>query len=242
MLAETFARLGDHLIIEWVPKSDPMVQKLLASREDVFPAYDEAGFEAALATRWEVIERRRRRRHRPGPVSRPTAMTASSAADLGVGVATYRPGGLARLTTAMNGFGWYPLMLALASYLQLYAVGRAEPAPAIRSFLIVCAIAIGLTAIAIRLFGRERGSAVAAIAVAALMTANGGVRVVPFVLADRAADHRGRVGTPGPGPPPVGTDPRGPDRDRGGPARHPDLAGRDDQAAGPDGRARRVGG
>ena len=58
MLAETFARLGNNLIVEWVPKSDPMVRKLLATREDVFPTYDEAGFEAALLARWEVVDRR----------------------------------------------------------------------------------------------------------------------------------------------------------------------------------------
>ncbi len=58
MLAETFARLGNQLVIEWVPKSDPMVRKLLATREDVFPAYDEAGFEAAFQSHWITLDRR----------------------------------------------------------------------------------------------------------------------------------------------------------------------------------------
>ena len=35
-IAEWFARLGRHLVIEFVPKSDSQVQRLLASREDVF--------------------------------------------------------------------------------------------------------------------------------------------------------------------------------------------------------------
>jgi hypothetical protein len=57
MLATTLARLGEGLVIEWVPKADPMVAKLLATREDVFPGYDEAGFIAAFEAAWEVVER-----------------------------------------------------------------------------------------------------------------------------------------------------------------------------------------
>jgi hypothetical protein len=49
-----FARLARQLIIEFVPKQDTQVQKLLATREDIFPDYDEAGFERALATRFTV--------------------------------------------------------------------------------------------------------------------------------------------------------------------------------------------
>ncbi len=48
MVAEYFAELGNKLIIEFVPKSDPMVQTLLANREDIFPAYDVPGFERAF--------------------------------------------------------------------------------------------------------------------------------------------------------------------------------------------------
>jgi hypothetical protein len=45
------------LMIEFVPKQDSQVRKLLATRADVFPAYDEAGFERALA-RTHVVERK----------------------------------------------------------------------------------------------------------------------------------------------------------------------------------------
>ena len=142
-----------------------------------------AGRYSAIAA--TVAERVRRAGHRSrrdrAPLARPHGSPVTSV--VAPRAATLRVGWGLRLRTAITGFGWYPLMLALASYLQLYAVGRAEPAPAIRSFVIVCAIVIGLTAIGIRLFGRERGSAVAAIAVAALLTANGGVRVIPFFLA-----------------------------------------------------------
>jgi ribosomal protein L11 methylase PrmA len=40
--------IGTWLVIEFVPKSDPMVQRLLATREDVFPGYTLEGFEAAF--------------------------------------------------------------------------------------------------------------------------------------------------------------------------------------------------
>ena len=55
-LAEFFARAGKHLIIEFVPKSDSQVQRLLATREDVFPAYHQAGFEQAFAGCFEILD------------------------------------------------------------------------------------------------------------------------------------------------------------------------------------------
>jgi len=55
-LAEFFARAGRHLIIEFVPKSDSQVQRLLATREDVFPTYDLAGFERAFAGFFEILD------------------------------------------------------------------------------------------------------------------------------------------------------------------------------------------
>jgi hypothetical protein len=57
MLSATLARLGDGLIIEWVPKGDTMVDRLLASREDVFPDYTESGFQAAFAPVWTTVDR-----------------------------------------------------------------------------------------------------------------------------------------------------------------------------------------
>jgi hypothetical protein len=54
MVAEFFAELGNRLIIEFVPKSDPMVQTLLANRDDIFPNYDQAGFEGAFSKHFDV--------------------------------------------------------------------------------------------------------------------------------------------------------------------------------------------
>jgi ribosomal protein L11 methylase PrmA len=47
-LAEFFAACGRALIIEFVPKADSQVQKLLASRKDIFPEYTQEGFERAF--------------------------------------------------------------------------------------------------------------------------------------------------------------------------------------------------
>jgi hypothetical protein len=47
-VAEFLASLGKALVIEFVPKSDSQVQKLLVSREDIFPDYTREGFEAAF--------------------------------------------------------------------------------------------------------------------------------------------------------------------------------------------------
>lgn len=45
-------------IIEFPPKSDPMVQRLLSNREDIFPDYDEEHFLKAIESRAKIVERR----------------------------------------------------------------------------------------------------------------------------------------------------------------------------------------
>jgi hypothetical protein len=55
-LADFFAGAGKWLVIEFVPKSDSQVKKLLASREDIFPSYTREGFEAAFSQRFKVHE------------------------------------------------------------------------------------------------------------------------------------------------------------------------------------------
>lgn len=45
-LAQWFASVCNNLIIEFVPRSDSMVQKLLSSRRDIFVNYDQRKFEA----------------------------------------------------------------------------------------------------------------------------------------------------------------------------------------------------
>jgi len=54
--ANYFSRLGKSLIIEFVPKEDSQVQRMLRTREDIFDRYDQAGFEQAFEERF-VIEK-----------------------------------------------------------------------------------------------------------------------------------------------------------------------------------------
>ena len=56
LIAEFFARIGRHLIIEYVPKEDPQVQRLLRSREDVFSGYDREAFERAFCRFFRVVD------------------------------------------------------------------------------------------------------------------------------------------------------------------------------------------
>lgn len=44
-IAEFLSQFAQELIIEFVPKSDPQVMKLLATREDIFPRYTSSSFE-----------------------------------------------------------------------------------------------------------------------------------------------------------------------------------------------------
>ena len=56
-IADYFSRLGRRLIVEFVPKADPMVQQMLRSREDVFSDYGEAAFERAFGARFTIDAR-----------------------------------------------------------------------------------------------------------------------------------------------------------------------------------------
>ena len=56
-VGEFFARAGEWLIIEFVPKDDSQVQRLLSSRKDIFPKYNEAGFESSLGADFKLIRK-----------------------------------------------------------------------------------------------------------------------------------------------------------------------------------------
>jgi len=53
-VSEAMAGWGKWLIVEFIPKSDSQVQKLLRSRKDIFPSYDQAGFEAAFKQYYKI--------------------------------------------------------------------------------------------------------------------------------------------------------------------------------------------
>lgn len=56
MLARFFANICRALIIEFVPKSDSQVRRLLATREDVFPDYREEYFRTSFEAHFDVVE------------------------------------------------------------------------------------------------------------------------------------------------------------------------------------------
>lgn len=56
-IAQFFARISRHLIIEFVPKSDSQVKRLLSSRQDIFEDYHEEGFEKAFHERFDIRQR-----------------------------------------------------------------------------------------------------------------------------------------------------------------------------------------
>ncbi len=55
--ARFFARMGRHLLIEFVPKSDSQVRRLLVTREDIFDDYGQAGFERAFGALFAIKSR-----------------------------------------------------------------------------------------------------------------------------------------------------------------------------------------
>lgn len=56
-LAALLARLAKTLIIEFVPKEDSQVRRLLATRDDVFPNYTLSAFETAFSRFFEITKR-----------------------------------------------------------------------------------------------------------------------------------------------------------------------------------------
>ena len=56
-LASFFAQVARELVVEFVPKDDSQVRRLLATRQDVFPDYTIEGFERAFAAAF-AVERR----------------------------------------------------------------------------------------------------------------------------------------------------------------------------------------
>jgi ribosomal protein L11 methylase PrmA len=51
------ASLARAAIIEFVPKDDPMVQRLLLTRKDVYPQYTQSHFEQAVTARFSIVDR-----------------------------------------------------------------------------------------------------------------------------------------------------------------------------------------
>lgn len=59
MIADYFSTLCRKLIIEFVPKEDSQVRRLLASRKDIFVDYHQQGFEKAFGEQFLLLEKRK---------------------------------------------------------------------------------------------------------------------------------------------------------------------------------------
>lgn len=55
--AEFFSKIAKNLIIEFVPKEDSKVKILLSTREDIFPEYNEEGFEKEYLKYFEIVKK-----------------------------------------------------------------------------------------------------------------------------------------------------------------------------------------
>jgi hypothetical protein len=56
-VAQFFTSAARWAIVEFVPKSDSQVQRLLASRKDIFPDYTAEGFEHAFSAYFSIEEK-----------------------------------------------------------------------------------------------------------------------------------------------------------------------------------------
>lgn len=55
MVAEFFSQIGRWLIIEFVPKEDSQVQRMLVARKDIFDGYNQSGFETAFGKYFRTV-------------------------------------------------------------------------------------------------------------------------------------------------------------------------------------------
>lgn len=58
-LAAFFATIGNHIIVEFIPKEDSQVAKLLGTREDIFPEYERQCFERDFGDYFSIQQSRK---------------------------------------------------------------------------------------------------------------------------------------------------------------------------------------
>jgi hypothetical protein len=56
-IAEFFTKIGEYIVIEFVPKNDSQVQKLLRNREDVFDDYEINSFEKGFGKYFKILDK-----------------------------------------------------------------------------------------------------------------------------------------------------------------------------------------
>lgn len=57
LISKYFANLGEWLLIEFVPKDDPQVQRMLVSRQDIFSDYTQSNFESSFSGYYEIVHK-----------------------------------------------------------------------------------------------------------------------------------------------------------------------------------------
>lgn len=59
MIADWFSKLGEYLIIEFIPKNDTQIVKLLQTRKDIFEWYNNNNFEEVFSKYFNIIEKKK---------------------------------------------------------------------------------------------------------------------------------------------------------------------------------------
>lgn len=57
-VVEWFAGFGAEVVLEFVAREDPMVQRLVLNKTDLFEDYDRGLFEDCLARHFEIVDRK----------------------------------------------------------------------------------------------------------------------------------------------------------------------------------------
>lgn len=58
LIARMFSRLGDWLVVEFIPKTDSQVQRLLQNRRDIFTEYSRDVFESTFSEYYDLLDAR----------------------------------------------------------------------------------------------------------------------------------------------------------------------------------------
>ena len=164
-IASYFAGLAPQLVIEFVPKDDPMVRTLLATREDVFDDYTMDGFRTAFDGAWEVVDE--------APVSGTprTLVQDGQAAMTEAALEGDSAGGRTRGRWWL--IPWYPAAFPIAFILFMWSGTGIEPIWVVRPMLIAVAFTLLLTFLLALLLGdRDRGALAATAFVVALALGN----------------------------------------------------------------------
>ncbi len=57
LISKYFANLGEWLLIEFVPKDDTQIQRMLATRQDIFSEYTQSNFESSFSVYFKIVHK-----------------------------------------------------------------------------------------------------------------------------------------------------------------------------------------